>query len=140
MFTQHEISETEHREWFSASCKDPSKMLLIYERNSESLGFVNFTIVGTNGVYWGFYTKPSAPAGSGSAMGRTALAYAFQEQGFEKVIGEAISFNEPSIRFHRKLGFKQEGTRTDRENMTEGPADIHIFGLSRSEWSARLES
>jgi RimJ/RimL family protein N-acetyltransferase len=103
------------------------------------LGFVNFTIIDPAEVCWGFYTKPSAPPGTGTAMGRVALAYAFKEQGFEKVIGEALSFNESSISFHRKLGFKQVGTRTDESGMTSVPADVYVFGLTRSEWCDYME-
>ena len=73
-------------------------------------GFVNFGINPRSGVAdWGFYLAPDAPRGSGSALGAAALAYAFRELKVRKVCGEAMADNERSVRFHLRLGFREEG-------------------------------
>ncbi|NQD81620.1 GNAT family N-acetyltransferase, partial [Pseudomonas sp. CrR14] len=86
---------------------------------------------------WGFYLAPGAPRGTGQQLGEAALAFAFDSLGLHKVCGQALAFNERSIRFHEKLGFVQEGAL--REQHYDG-ATYHTiihFGLLRYEWQAK---
>ena len=83
---------------------------------------------------WGFYAAPGAPAGTGSHLGRMALQFAFGSLQVHKVCGEALEGNEASIRFHRKLGFREEGRLREQENVGARYHDLICFGLLAHEW------
>ncbi|HVK99653.1 MAG TPA: UDP-4-amino-4,6-dideoxy-N-acetyl-beta-L-altrosamine N-acetyltransferase [Dongiaceae bacterium] len=140
MLTQHEISLAEHIQWFARASRDDGRHLLIFEtstseNDSDPLGFVSFQALAQGGVAeWGFYVAPGAPRGTGSQMGQTALQYAFDALGFDKVEGQALAHNESSIRFHVRMGFTQEGVL--RRHHFDGARyhDLICFGLLANEW------
>lgn len=141
MLTQHEISHDEHRRWFERASEDPARRLLIVQEGEMAFGFVHFSGVVRGGVAdWGFYAAPDAPRGSGRKLGMAALNYAFQTQELHKVCGQALDFNEASIRLHRMLGFQQEGVLRDQHRVGDTYHDLICFGLLRCEWSGKVSS
>jgi UDP-4-amino-4,6-dideoxy-N-acetyl-beta-L-altrosamine N-acetyltransferase len=138
MFTQHEISQEEHLNWFERASQDDSHSLLIVETSDGPIGYVQFNNVCMGGVSeWGFYTRPNAPAGSGKKLGEAALQHAFEKLQLHKVCGQAIENNEASIRFHHKLGFTQEGTLREHQRIEHSYHAVICFGLLKQEWSSR---
>lgn len=137
MYTTHEISMDEHRNWFAGACVDPNIDLFIYEDDAQALGFVNITRTRCREVAdWGFYLAPSAPKGSGRALGNQALTYAFANLNLHKVCGQALGFNERSIAFHKALGFTEEGRLREQHCDDREFHDVVCFGLINSEWQA----
>lgn len=137
MFTQHEITGEEHRRWFEKCAADPRKHLLIFQRNVTPQGFVSFSQRADGGTAdWGFYVAPDAPKGTGGELGKSALRYAFERLSVQKVCGEALAENEPSIRFHLRMGFRQEGVVRARHFDGERHHDVVCFCLLRDEWAA----
>ncbi len=135
MLTQHEISLSEHQQWFERISQDPHKHSMIFELNNEAMGFVNFTGLSKGRIAdWGFYIAPGAPKGSGQKLGNTALAYAFKQCHFHKVCGQALSFNDRSIRLHKTLGFELEGILRDQHFDGKNYHDLQCFGFLASEW------
>lgn len=138
MLTQHEISLDEHRQWFERCSKDPSRRLMIVEEGGDPLGFVGFSGVETGAVAtWGFYAAPETVKGAGTKLGLTALEFAFGELLLHKVCGQALAFNEASIRMHQKFGFRQEGVLREQHKINENYHDIICFGLLREEWNMK---
>lgn len=136
MLTQHEISLDEHRQWFERCSKDPSRRLMIVEESRTPLGFVGFSGVEIGAVAnWGFYAVPEAVKGAGTKLGLTALEFAFDELLLHKVCGQALGFNEASIRMHQKFGFRQEGVLREQHKISGNYHDIICFGLLRKEWN-----
>lgn len=139
MLTQHEITLDEHRQWYERNSQDPMRSLLIIEEGEILLGFVQFKSVAPGDIAdWGFYAAPGVPKGSGNKIGATALNYAFQELELHKVCGQAMEFNEASIRFHRKLGFQQEGVLRQQHQIDSTYHDLICFGLLHDEWSIQI--
>ncbi|SDB16428.1 UDP-4-amino-4,6-dideoxy-N-acetyl-beta-L-altrosamine N-acetyltransferase [Pseudomonas sp. NFACC13-1] len=135
MYTQHEISIEEHRTWFERASQDSKKHLLVFEKDEKPQGFVNITELSSFGVVdWGFYIAPDAVKGTGRQLGETVLNYAFNSLKLHKVCGQALAFNERSIKFHYGLGFQQEGTLRDQHYDGENYHAVICFGLLRSEW------
>ena len=138
MYTQHEIAEQEHRDWFARSEQDPLRHLLVYEYDDQPRGFVHFTVQTAGKVAdWGFYIAPEAPRGTGTGLGRQALEYGFQCLALHKICGQALGFNQRSIDFHRKMGFCQEGVLRDQHFDGQQFHDVICFGLLNSEWQVR---
>lgn len=137
MFTQHEIGLEEHMEWFERSVRDPSRHLLIYEKDGLALGFVGLTASDHPTVAdWGFYVAPEAPKGTGRAMGRCALAHAFDALALHKICGRVLAYNQRSIGFHAAMGFRQEGTLRDQHFDGQRYHAVVCFGLLEHEWSS----
>lgn len=136
MLTQHEISFAEHKQWFERNSQDPMHRLLIVEEAGLPLGFVGFSGVHIGAIAaWGFYATPDAAKGAGTKIGSTALEFAFNTLALHKVCGQALAFNEASIRMHQKFGFRQEGVLRQQHKMADGYHDIICFGLLKDEWN-----
>ena len=134
MYSDSEISSSEHLQWFQDCKRDPKKHLLIYEFENCRLGFVKFT-VGKGAVSdWGFYTAPDTTKGTGRQLGRSALNFAFDILSLRKVCGQALAYNSGSIIFHQKLGFKCEGAARDQHLKSGVYHDVLCFGLLSEEW------
>lgn len=135
MYTQHEISLEEHARWFTRASQDGERHLLIFEIDATPLGFININRIASGGIAdWGFYVAPDAPKGTGRALGVTALRYAFDSASLHKLCGQALAFNERSIRFHLNLGFQREGVLRQQHFDGQQYHDVVCFGLLASEW------
>lgn len=135
MYTQHEIALDEHTRWFERASQDPSRHLLVFEYDAVPLGFINIHQVASGSVAdWGFYIAPDAPKGTGRLLGQAALQYAFQQARLHRLCGQALGFNERSIRFHLNLGFQQEGVLRQHHFDGQQYHDVVCFGLLASEW------
>lgn len=141
MYTQHEITMLEHRQWFERVSQDDSRHLLIYQEAEIPLGFVQISEIHRGRVAeWGFYVAPDAQKGVGTRLGKAALHYAFSQLSLHKLCGEALAFNHRSIRFHQKLGFVHEGTLAEQFYDGHQYHDIWCFGYLASNWNAIFQS
>lgn len=139
MLTQHEISLTEHTEWFNRAVKDATRRLLIVQENHNPIGYVQFSGVSPGGIAdWGFYTQPDAAKGTGRKLGQSALDFAFGPLKLHKVCGEAIASNQASIRFHERLGFKREAELRDQKRINDHYHTLIGFGLLVNEWPLQV--
>ncbi|MGB5854829.1 MAG: UDP-4-amino-4,6-dideoxy-N-acetyl-beta-L-altrosamine N-acetyltransferase [Oceanisphaera sp.] len=138
MYTQHEITLAEHKIWFSRVSNNTDYHLLIFEINNMPSGFINIHQVSGGGIAdWGFYLAPETPKGTGENLGDAALRYAFTIANFHKICGQALSYNEPSIRLHRRLSFREEGLLQEQYFDGQHYHDVMCFGLLASEWHAQ---
>lgn len=136
MYTQHEISEHEHRAWYDAASKNHGTSLLIFEIDGEPNGFVNFNRLRSGPVAeWGFYLSPGAARGTGRLLGEAALNHAFGELNLSRVYGEALESNVASIRFHKRLGFREEGLLRNHFHNGVAFLSVYCFGLLSDEWN-----
>jgi UDP-4-amino-4,6-dideoxy-N-acetyl-beta-L-altrosamine N-acetyltransferase len=140
MYTTHEITLDEHRNWFSRAANNQAVNLLIYEHFGEGSGFVNITRSRCHEIAdWGFYLSPNAEKGTGRLLGKAALGYGFVQLGLHKICGQAIGFNARSIAFHSALGFIEEGRLRDQHFDEAGYHDVVCFGLLNDEWQTNIE-
>lgn len=142
MYTRHTIGHEEHQRWFRQADTDPDKHLLIFELEGVPTGFVNLTIVDhvASRAEWGFYLAPDAPRGSGTLLGQHALTYLFMELKQHKLCGEALAYNQRSIHFHERLGFRQEARLRDHHFDGSQYHDVIGFGLLVGEWQQETGS
>lgn len=135
MYTQHEISLEEHARWFAHASKNPAIHLLVFEIDNIPHGFIKIHKNKEMGnvAEWGFYVNPNSAKGTGRALGKAALQYAFKTVGLHKLCGQALAFNDQSIRFHLTLGFQREGIL--RQHHFDGHMyhDVVNFGILASE-------
>ncbi|MCY1275183.1 pseudaminic acid biosynthesis N-acetyl transferase [compost metagenome] len=134
MFDQRPIQLNEHIQWFARASNDPNRTLLIFERDGQPKGHVNFTHKPGAIAEWGFYIAPDSEKGTGTQLTKSALKYAFQELRLHKVSAQVLAYNERSIRLHHKLHFQQEGILRSQHFDGNNYHNIHCFGLLASEW------
>lgn len=137
MYTDHLISWEEHLGWFARVRNERPSRFMVFTHEGRLLGVVNFTeleaVHGT--AHWGFYIgREDSPRGSGFAMACLALEYAFCVLGIRKLIGEAFSFNEASVAYHRKLGFVEEGHFARHVLKNDRHEDVVSFALFQDDW------
>jgi UDP-4-amino-4,6-dideoxy-N-acetyl-beta-L-altrosamine N-acetyltransferase len=137
MYTDHVITRDEHYAWFEQVTRDNVTMHFVFEYEKRPLGVVN--VVGIDRRHlrcvWGFYIgEEAAPPGSGLAMGYLALEYLFEKEGLHRVMGEAL--NEASIKFHRRLGFVEEGRLVDHVVKNGRYTDVISFAIIDRVWRA----
>ncbi|ONG40587.1 UDP-4-amino-4,6-dideoxy-N-acetyl-beta-L-altrosamine N-acetyltransferase [Alkanindiges hydrocarboniclasticus] len=138
MYTQHDITMQEHKEWFERCLSQPEDIhLLMFLVNEKSMGFINFSHDKFDVVNWGFYISPDAPKGTGYALGLSAIEFGFKTLKFRKICGQVLSFNERSINFHKKLGFSQEGIFKEQFVNEKNYYDVYHFGLLKQIWAQR---
>jgi len=138
MFSPHEISEREHRDWFQR-IKDNSSVRVYLHENADGIpdGVVNFTQYSSASrtAFWGFYMSPEALPGRGTSLGMDALDEAFSVLGLHKLNSEVLCSNPRSMRFHEKLGFRKEGVFRDFHFDGTAYCDVVRYGILETEWT-----
>lgn len=138
MFTQHEISIEEHASWFERASQNPCLELLVFELGKVFCGFVQFKQTNYDGVAdWGFYVSPDANKGAGRKLGMAALTHVFKKEMLHKICGQALHWNQPSLEFHKSLGFTQEGILRNQHFDGTAYHNLICFGILRDEWAAK---
>lgn len=138
MLTQHQISLEEHTLWFDRASKNPGIDLLVFELDKVCCGFVQLKETSYHGVVdWGFYVAPDAAKGTGRKLGLATLNYAFKKENLHKICGQALHWNQPSIKFHKSLGFAQEGILRNQHFDGATFHNLICFGMLKQEWLAK---
>lgn len=131
------IAAADHQKWFENLKNSKDRICLIFEINKNPSGVVQFFEISTDErkCKWGFYLGiEDLPRGSGSTMGELALSHLFEKFSVDTINGEALSNNEQSCRFHKKLGFVEDGI-IERGVYRNGEwLDIHLFSIARQTW------
>ena len=70
----------------------------------------------------------------GMEAARLLIDYGFQQLNLHRISSTALAFNERSIRFHKKLGFREEGRLRQIMFKNGQYHDLVQFGLLREEW------
>jgi len=142
MFSQHEIMQEEHQNWFKRSQNNPLIHLNMYIENYDIKGFMQLHNKSSEDkVYeWGFYISPKAVRGTGTKMAKLALKKVFEEMNGKKIFGEVLAFNKPSIKLHQKLGFSQEGPLREHHFLNGEYHDVYCFGMLKSEWLKEVDN
>lgn len=142
MYTRHEISITEHLEWWARIEKRTDQSYFMYEFQEVPMGIVAFTATDSvNGnSSWAFYASPIAPKGTGSRMEFLALEHAFERMGLHKLHCEVLAFNVAVVKLHQKFGFKVEGVLREQHRVEEKFVDVYRLGILESEWETSREN
>jgi UDP-4-amino-4,6-dideoxy-N-acetyl-beta-L-altrosamine N-acetyltransferase len=137
MYNDQPIERAEHYAWFERVAREQKTHHFIFEYDMTPLGVINVVDINAtaNRCAWGFYVGAEhAPQGTGSAMGFVALEHLFENMGFHKVIGEVLSDNEASLRYHRRLGFGEEGKLVDQVCKGDRFLDVITFAIFDRVW------
>lgn len=137
MFNDNVITMEEHKSWFQRIKSSPEHCYKIFEKNAKPLGLVYFTEIDRDNLVcdWGFYLGvASLPKGTGLVMGFLGIDFAFNRLGLQKLHGEVLAFNIPSIKFHERLGFVLEYKLLKQIYRNGKYEDVFCFELKNIQW------
>lgn len=136
MYTQHEISLTEHTAWWQRTKNHPSQRYFIFGSAGDPCGVVSFNDFNASAKtsFWAFYAAPHASKGSGTRMEFLALDYYFLAQQMRKLSCEVLAFNELVLNLHRKFGFQQEGHFRQHVPVDGTYTDVLRLALFADSW------
>ena len=136
MFSTHVITEEEHRNWYLKLDYNTCRYL-VFEYRQRPVGVVNFTEIDNdnNRCNWGFYLGESdVPPGTGLLMGYLSMEYVFSVLNIRKLCSQVLGNNEKSIKYHRKLGFKEEGRLLQHQLHNGVFVDVIMLALFKDDW------
>jgi UDP-4-amino-4,6-dideoxy-N-acetyl-beta-L-altrosamine N-acetyltransferase len=140
MYTDHEISEEEHAQWFGGAINDPKRRYWVIELEGTSVGLANLYDISElhNRAYWAFYlASPEVRGrGVGSFAERFVMRYAFDELGLDKLGCEVLATNAAVVRMHQRYGFQIDGTLRRHVIKHGQRVDVVTLSLLREEWAA----
>lgn len=136
MFNQNKITVQEHEKWFKSLKINQNQIVKVFYYDDIPMGVVTFTKIKNTPLYeWGFYIgNVEAPKGLGTLLGICALDCYFISMNQHKLLGEVLAYNQKSISFHEKLGFKQEGILRKHYMVNKELYDVYLFGMLKEEW------
>lgn len=142
MYTDHEIGEIEHFAYLSRLRDDCKQTLFAVLEGDEVVGSAGISRIDGRhkSCDWAFYLSPQVRGGLGAVIEIAILDHVFFSLGMEKLNCEVLSTNPGVIRMHKRFGFQEEGVR--RANIVKGSerVDVHLLGLTRSEWQAEADA
>ena len=134
MFKQNKIKWEEHLNWFEKRSNQEEIYDLLYLESNQNIGFMSFDCsFDNNSCEWGFYLNPFIKHGMGLNLGYDAIEYCFKNLSVEKIIGNVLSSNEKSKKFHEKLGFSFID-ETQISNCYGKSETKYTYSLSRNNW------
>lgn len=143
MYTNHDITEVEHQEWFGRMLRDELRRDWIILLDGKPLGLVSMTSIDRRNsrAEWAFYLADPAVRGRGigSAVEFWALRYMFEELGLNKICCAVLSSNPGVMRLHESFGFVREGLLREHIRRDDGVFDVALFALTRAGWAAARE-
>lgn len=128
--TQHEIGSEEHQAWWGKTRVDPSRRVLIYERDGVPCGVVTFFGLDNGSGWWGYYLDNDGLEASGAlfpawiSIQREAVKYARDVLGLKHLHGETLAANQAAVDFNARQKFS-EVERYEREIGGELAEVIH---------------
>lgn len=142
MINDEIITSSQHSHWFTSLKDDPTKIAKIFLYKNLPIGFIQFTNINKlNGTCeWGFYIgENTTPRGFGTIMGILALDYLFNDLNIRKLSAFILDFNVISIKYHKKLGFTEEGRLIKQYIKKDKFIDLVLMGLFKENWNKYSE-
>ena len=111
----HEIAPEEHAVWWAKASVDPTRRVLIYERDGVVAGVVNYFDLELDAEprrgAWGFFLDADGLAERGETLPawievmKEATNYAFDELGLDELHGEVLEQNTVVRQMNRRFRF-----------------------------------
>ncbi len=136
-------SEAELTEWVNDRRDDPNNVIFGIRRIDEE------TLLGTvelDGILWSHGVcglgiaigeRANWGQGYGPEAAQLSLAFAFHELNLYRVTATVFAYNQRSISFVERLGFRREGAFREFIHRDGQRYDMLLYGLLRPEWDVR---
>lgn len=111
--TQHEIAAEEHQAWWGKTRQDPTRRVLIYERDGLPSGVVTFFDLTDGSGWWGYYLDNAGLDERGAlfpawiSIQREAVRYARDVLKLAELHGETLATNQAAVDFNARQKFTE---------------------------------
>lgn len=125
-----------HISWYEKLYCAGSNVFKIFSVDDALCGTIAFQNITEKNVYWGFYIGESKEQSKGLAtiMSYLGIDYIFANYSVDTIVGEVLSFNELSKKFHEKMGFELTAVQEQAIRRADASYDLFIYTLSREKW------
>lgn len=137
MYTDHEISLSEHLGWIHKLKADKRQIVFaVIDGNDEPIGVVSVNALDLlhKKSDWAFYLGEDQRGGLGAALEYHLIEYVFNSLELEKLNCEVIETNEAVVKLHKKFHFKEEGFRRLNINKNGKRIGVFFLGLTKEDW------
>lgn len=139
MYTDHQISGEEHRNWLNVLKTNKSTEAFVIYREQQPVGLVSLNRISRQHATadWAYYLDPNEQGGGvGVLVEYALLEYAFGAAGLSKLNCEVLATNPQVVKLHKKFGFQEEGVRRSNIVKDGQRVDVYLLGETSSEWDA----
>ena len=139
MYTDHQISEEEHRNWLNMLQTNKSTEAFVIYREQHPIGLVSLSKISSRHATadWAYYLDPNEQGGGvGVLVEYALLEYAFGIVGLSKLNCEVLATNPRVVKLHQKFGFQEEGIRRSNIVKDGQRIDVYLLRETADEWDA----
>ena len=144
MYTDNQISETDHAHWFAAALADPTRRYWIITLEGEPVGLANLADISPahRRCAWAYYlASPSVRGkGVGAYVEFWVIEQVFGPMGLTKLWCEVLVENEAVWKLHESFGFRREALFRQHVWKAGVPRDVVGLGLLAEDWAATREA
>jgi UDP-4-amino-4,6-dideoxy-N-acetyl-beta-L-altrosamine N-acetyltransferase len=138
MYTDHEISEAEHRAWFDKVRRDPRSSYWIIELDGHPVGLANIVDIdfARLSASWAFYIADPRTRGKGVGqyVEYCVLACVFDHWRLDTLHCQVLASNPDVAALHLGVGFREVGRLAGRVVRNGSPIDALAYSMERSAW------
>lgn len=114
--SQRTVTRDEHHRWFLSSLEKKEREVFLVEIDGNPMGMLRYDFESPDDAEVSIYLLPPFPGhGYGQQVIVTTLPEIFARRGIKRVIARVRHDNEQSLRFFRRLGFRDVEFRMQNE-------------------------
>lgn len=138
MYTDHIITELEHKQWLKRLENDEkNKVFVVTIDDGKPLGVISINAIDKlhERAEWAYYLTGSARSGIGAVLEFHIINYVFNILNLHKLNCEVIENNNSVVSLHLKFGFKEEGFKRNNINKDGSRLGVHLLGITKEDWA-----
>lgn len=138
MFTQHEITEEEHRKYMNSIRKDENKSLFLFYLNQKPFGVFHYQYYPEGDyVMGGNYLISRDYEGYGVLQVYFINEILFRHLKFRKNYYEILESNKKLLSMNKKIGGTQERILRNHAKIGKTYQNVYCFSLLADEWDKK---
>lgn len=136
MYTDIPYSMENQKNWFEVINVSQTSIHWVMEYNENFIGLISLTSIDWQNkrAYWNFYVGEEDYTMLAGFIGFYMYNYAFNELGFEKLLGEVMDINEGVQKLHLRQGAREVGILEKHIIKNDTWHDIHLFEMTSERW------
>ncbi len=125
MFSQHDISQHEHAQWFTRASEDAQQWNFVFEFRAQPVGFINLKSLDEKRLVDSEIAEPGMYMGAEQYRGNIlafcpALAlndYCFENLSITTLRARVLRKNLAAIKFNQALGYQASDAQSDAQTL-----------------------
>ncbi|KIL49939.1 UDP-4-amino-4,6-dideoxy-N-acetyl-beta-L-altrosamine N-acetyltransferase [Jeotgalibacillus soli] len=136
MYTDIEYDFGNQKIWLESIRKDENGHYWLMSYRDALIGFISITSIDWKHkrAYWNFYIGDPKFSMLAGFLGAYMYNYAFNELGFEKLMGEVMAENEAVRKLHVKQGAREIGFFEKHILKKDRWHDIYVYEMTKERW------